>query len=250
MFGKVIYFDSKKFNDYFAIATGNKIAEIEHMQVSNDKGVGLSSPILSAEIKGSKSYEANIKESLLFDIDNFEKKLEQREDFFDFILKDYDVTTINRGNIIKFNGFVNVPIEFDMTHMIGQFKPMLTQEITSEMPSSEAEAFKSFFNVCNPQIPIATQINDNVLISLIEADNLQIQYTELEEYETIEVTILARIVTSTSIDKSKAIFDPLKDFIRMNRATRREFMAERPDGLKAIFSKSNYRKIEIITIYQ
>lgn len=252
MFGKVLYFDDKKFNDCFAIAAGNKITSVEHMQISNDKGIGLDIPYVSAGLKGTKSYEASIKESTLFDIDNFEKKLQGRDDFFDFTLYDaeYDLETIRRGSIIKFDGYISVPIEFDMTHLIGQFKPMLTQEITTNMLKSESEAFNNFFNICNPKIPLVSQLEETVFVSLIESDRLLVKYPELEEYESIEVTILARIMASSNINKNKEIFDPLKDFISMNRATRREFVTDRPDGMKIIFCDTDYKKVEIIAIYQ
>jgi hypothetical protein len=252
MFGKVIYFDDKKFNDYLAIATGNKVAAVDSMKISNDKGLGVDIPFVSADVKGSKSYEASIKESILFDIANFESKLQERDDFFDFTLYDseFDFLTINRGSIIKFDSFISVPYQFDLTQMIGQYKPMLTHEITSSMEKSESEAFNIFFNVCNPKIPLVSQLNEMDLVSLIESDKLLVQYPELEEYETMEVTILARIMASSNINKNKPIFDPLKDFISLNRATRREFESDRPDGMKLIFSGTDYRKIEIIAIYQ
>lgn len=252
MFGKVIYFDEKKFNDYFALANGSKITAIDHMQISNDKGVGVGTSFVSADYKGNKSYEATIKESILFDINDFEKKLKGRDDFFDFTLyeSEYDIKTIIRGVIVKFNSYLYVPLEFDMTQMIGQFKPMLTQEITSTMKQSESDAFNSFFDICNPKIPIISQIDDISLVSLIESDKMLIKYPELEEYETTEVTILARVIANSIVNKDKAIFDPLKDFISMNRATRRDFVKDRPDGMKTIYCESDYKKIEIISIYQ
>lgn len=252
MFGKVIYFDDKKFNDYFAIATGNKIVSINHMQISNEKGIGLDVPFVATDLKGSKRYEASIKESILFDIDQFEKNLQGRTDFFDFTSyhSEFDLQTINRGSIIKFDSYITVPIDFDMTHMIGQFKPMLTQELISTMPKSESDAFNIFFDICNPKIPLISDLDEMMLVSLIESDKLLIQYPELEEFESIEVTVLARIMTNTNVNKDKPIFDPLKDFISMNRATRREFATNRPDGMKTIFCDTDYKRIEIIAIYQ
>lgn len=49
-----------------------------------------------------------------------------RDDFFDFTQsEDYDLTTMSRGTIIKFDGYIKVPEEFDYTQTIDRFKPLL-----------------------------------------------------------------------------------------------------------------------------
>jgi len=252
MFGKVIYIDKKKLNEYIAMSTGKNVAVIASMQVTNDKEVGVDIPVLSAGMKGSKSYEATIVESFLYDISKFEKTLNNRDDFFDFTTScdKFDLNTINRGSIIKFDSNIFVPAEFDMTDLIGQFKSMLTEDMISGMSKQESEAFSSFFAIHNPKIPILSEASNYLLSSLIDSESLQITYTELEDYELLEVTFLARIITNSVINKSKPIFDPLKDFMSMNRTVRRQFLGDRPEGIKEIFADFDYKKIEVIAIYQ
>lgn len=163
---------------------------------------------------------------------------------------DYTLETMNRGTIIKFDGNIEVPSEFDMTHLIGQFKGMISQEISSKMSDGEAEVFVNFFEICNPKIPIISQFDTGDVISLIESENLLVQYPDIEDYAIDEVTILARIISNNPSTSEKPIFDPLKDFIKMNREMLRQFAKERPDGMKEIFHNTNYRKLEIIAIYQ
>lgn len=251
MFGKVLYFDNKKVNEYTAIITREKVLKIDKIEVSQDKGGTVKIPIASGNAKTSKSYEATMEESLLYDVEEFERKLKNRDDYFDFTISNaFELKTIQRGSIIKFNGYIYIPSEFDLTQLIGQFKPMILKEITAEMPSSEEEAFNSFLGIYNPRIPLISDLDDITLCSKIEAEFLKVKYHDLEEYESIEVTILARVIMDSSTSKEKSIFDPLKDFMSMNREARRRFTSERPEGLREIYCDSNYLKIEIITIYQ
>ena len=197
MFGKVLYIDKKKLNDYMSIATGKNVATINSMQITNDKEIGVDISVLAAGIKGTKTYEANIVESSLYDIDKFENTLKGRDDYYNFTTSpdEFDLKTMNRGSIVKFDGNIIVPIEFDMTQMIGQFRPMLTADITANMEKHESEAFSSYFAMHNPKIPITCELSDCLLCSLIESDNLQISYPELEDWESTEVTILSRILS-------------------------------------------------------
>lgn len=96
---------------------------------------------------------------------------------------DYTLETMNRGTIIKFDGNIEVPSEFDMTQLIGQFKGMISQEISSKMSDGEAEVFVNFFEICNPKIPIISQFDTGDIISLIESEKLLVQYPDIEDYE-------------------------------------------------------------------
>jgi len=251
MFGKVIFLDTNKLNDYMVSATGKIVTKVNSMQITSDKDIGLDTSIISAGIKGTKTYEASILSSSLHEIEKFENAILNRDDFFNFQTRvDIDLETIPRGSIIKFDGYIYVPTEFDFTHLIGQFKSMISEDITSDMEKSESAAFNKFFEIHNPKIPITSEITDYLLCSLIEAEHLKINYPELEEYETTEITILARVIASSFVPKIKPLFDPLKDFLSMSRAVRREIASNRPDGMKSIYCDSDYKKIEIIAIYQ
>ncbi|MDR3541969.1 MAG: hypothetical protein P4L69_13520 [Desulfosporosinus sp.] len=116
MFGNLLYYDTKKINDYKAIIRGSRNVKIEKMDISNDKGANIHLPIAGGEIKATKSYEATIEESLLFDCDEFERLLAERDDYFDFTQSsDFDITTLRRGYIMKFDSTISIPEAFDLT---------------------------------------------------------------------------------------------------------------------------------------
>ena len=72
-----------------------------------------------ADAKASKTYKAKVQESLLYNCDEFEKLLSGRDDYFDFTQSsDFDLMTMSRGVIIKFDGYIKVPGEFDLTQTI------------------------------------------------------------------------------------------------------------------------------------
>lgn len=251
MFGNVLFLDFQKVNDYKTIIKGEKNLKIEKVRISNDKGIDAKIPIVSGAYKASQNYEASVEESALFECDEFEKLLEGRDDYFDFTKSsDFDIETMQRGYIIKFDGYIDIPEEFDLTQTIAQFKPMLMNSITRNMESDEQEAFRTFFTSSDINVPIITECNNHLLCAKINSKNLKVEYNQLEECEAIEVTIIARITSSSSIQKSKPIFDPFKDFIRLNRTLRRSMGNERPEGLKEIFVDEDYRNIEILAIYQ
>lgn len=53
--------------------------------------------------------------------------------------------TMNRGTIIKFDGYIKVPEEFDYTQTIDRFKPLLVASLVSDsMDKSEQVALKTF----------------------------------------------------------------------------------------------------------
>lgn len=251
MFVNMIYYDAPRVSDFGAIIKGSKNIKIEKMDIVNDKGANIALPAVGGNIKASKSYEATIEESILFDCQEFEKLLVGRDDYFDFTENvGLDIATLGRGHIIKFDSTIKVPEEFDLTQTIAQFKPYLISSISKDMDSDEGAAFSAFFESANPKIPIIAECDDVVLSAKIDSKFLMVDYTQMEEYESLEVSILARIISTNIVSASKAIYDPLKDFISLNRAIRRSLTDNRPDGLKELFNDEDYKVIEILAIYQ
>lgn len=79
MFGKVIYFDEEKINEYKSALLGKKNVKINQIDVSDDKGGGVNIPIANASIKASKSYSAQVQDSLLLECNEFEKVLNENK---------------------------------------------------------------------------------------------------------------------------------------------------------------------------
>ena len=76
-----------------------------------------------------------------------------------------------------------------------------------------------------------------------------IEYEDLEEFEELEITIVARVTSTPLVGKNKPFYDPLKDFMKLNRSLRRS-IGERTEGLYEIYADQDYKTIEVIAIYQ
>jgi len=250
MFGKVIYYDKSKVEDYTAIITGKPVTEVKSAQKSSRKEAGLSFSPLNVGAGGEATYELAHKESALYSISEFEKLLKDRDDFFDFsVTGNTCLDAIHAKQIIKFNGFIHIPEAFDMIQLITQFKPMIMSQATVGMKEDEADMLQTFFDVENPKIPIMSNIDDKEICARLETEYLKTAYEGLEEYEDQEVTILARTLSSSTVDKTKPFFEPMKHFIQISRTLRRSMGTDMPEGLEPLYSDDNYRLLEIIAMY-
>ena len=253
MLGNVIYYDKKKIDEYRSVIKGQRNLEVEEYEVSNDKGVQVDLKAFGADAKASKTYKATIQESLLYNCDEFEKLLSEKKndnDYFDFTQSsDFDLTTMSRGVIIKFDGYIKVPEEFDLTQTIDKFKPMLTESLSKgTMDQSEQVALQIFLETSDAKIPVLIDFDEQLMCSKLISNNMLIKYEDMEEYEELEVTIIARIISGNMVSKKKAFYDPLKDFMTLNRVIRRN-IGTRTDGLCEIYADRDYRMIEILAIY-
>ena len=250
MFGSIIYYDKNKIDEYKSIITGKKSVEVTEYQVTNDKGVNVDFKIFGADAKANKSYTAKIKESLLYDCSEFEKMLEGRDDYCDFsISDDYDIESVPRGYIVRIDATISIPENFDTMKIIDQFKPLLLSDMDTE-EDENGEYLKRIFNEAKAKkIPLLIDFDEYLLCSKIHEDNLLISYEDVEELEGIEVTILARCSSSHFIKKTKAFYDPLKDFLALNRTMRKSF-EDRGKELSEIFADKDYKIIDILAIYQ
>ena len=251
VFGNVVYYDKKKIDEYRAVVKGQRNLQIDEYEVSNDKGIQVDLKAFGADAKARKTYKAKVQESLLYNCDEFEKLLTGREDFFDFTQsEEYDIKTMNRGTIIKFDGYIKVPEEFDYTQTIDRFKPLLVASLVSDsMDKSEQAALKVFFETTDTKIPLILDLNDQLMCSKLISNNMLVKYEDMEEYEELEVTVIARIISGGMVKAQKAFYDPLKDFIALNRVMRRSIEG-RTDGLYEIYADKDYRTIEVLAIYQ
>lgn len=251
VFGNVVYYDKKKIDEYRAVVKGQRNLQIDEYEVSNDKGIQVDLKAFGADAKANKTYKAKVQESLLYNRDEFEKLLTGRDDFFDFTQsEDYDLKTMNRGTIIKFDGYIKVPEEFDYTQTIDRFKPLLVASLVSDsMDKSEQVALKTFFETTDTKIPVLIDLNNQLMCSKLISNNMLVKYEDMEEYEELEVTVIARIISSGMVRAQKAFYDPLKDFMTLNRVMRRSIEG-RTDGLYEIYADKDYRTIEVLAIYQ
>ncbi len=250
IFSNVIYYDDKKISEYCSVILGQQSLKVKEYEVQSDKFTKLDLKFIGGDLKGSKKYTAEVQESLLYNCDNFEKLLYDRDDFFDFTTQKFDIKTIERGSIIKFNGYIFVPQEFDITQTIQKFKPFLIDSISSEIvDETEQKVFKTFFESTDTKIPIILELEDALMCSKLISSNMLIEYEDLEGFEELEITIVARVTSTSLVGKNKPFYDPLKDFMKINRSLRRS-IGERMEGLYEIYAEQDYKTIEVIAIYQ
>ena len=250
MFGKVIYYDKSAISDYKTIISGKPNLEISEYSISNGKGINADFKVLGADAKSTKSYTAKIQESNMFDCAEFEKMLSGRDDFCDFTTStDYDILRVSSRTIIKADGIIEIPEEFDMVKLIEAFKPILMDtDQYKNLEDNGRVALETFFgNAQATKIPLVFELDGQILCGKLLQQSLLIDYEELSEIDD-EVTVLARVVTSI-VNKSKPYYDPLKDFMKMNRMMRRS-IDNKDNQFKPIFADSDYRIIEVLAIYQ
>jgi len=232
IFGNVIYYDDKKISEYCSVILGQQSLKVKEYEILSDKSTKLDLKFIGGDLKGSKKYTAEFQESL------------------DFTTKEFDIQTIGRGNIIKFNGYMFVPQEFDITQTIQRFKPFLMDSISSEIVNeTEKQVFKTFFESTDTKIPIILELDDALMCSKLISPNMLIEYEDLEEFEELEITIVARVTSTSLVGKNKPFYDPLKDFMKLNRSLRRS-IDERTEGLYEIYTDQDYKTIEVLAIYQ
>lgn len=250
MFGKIIYYDKKTVAEYKSIISGKPNLEIEEYDVSNDKGINADLKIVSADVKATKSYKAKVQESDLYDCDLFEKMLAVRDDYFDFtISSDYDISTIPNRSIIKMDGYIEIPEDFDMVKLIEVFKPfIMNMDQFKEMEETSKMALQTFLGSANAtKIPLVFEGENALFCTKLFQDNMIIPYEELSEIDE-NVTILAR-VTSQFVSNTKPYYDPLKDFMSLNRMMRKS-MGDRGKEFSPIYVDAPYRILEVLAIYR
>lgn len=250
MFVEMIYYDKKTIAEYKVIIQGSKSLEISEYEIANDKGGKVDLKALSAGTKATKKYTAKVMGSMLYDYAEFENMLENRDDFFDFTKDEFDIKTINRGSIIKFDSFFRIPEEFDMVQSVEDFKSLIMSYLDSEeIDKDDKEVVQNILeNAKTSKIPLVMDNDEYVFSSKINKENLISEIMDLEEFEDEEVTILARLASGV-ISENKPYYDPLKDYISLNRAMRKN-IGDLGDEFKPFKLDRKYRKIDVLAIYR
>ena len=252
MFGKIIYYDKVTISDYKSMITGKKQVEVSEYEVAKGKGIGVDFSSIKADISADKKYTAKVSESALYDCNEFETMLEKREgdDFFDFTESDsYDMNTVPKGSIIRIEANISIPENFDLMQLVEQFKPFLMSYVQSDTTDlNERTALEIIFAEAKAtKIPVEIDSDDDILLcTKLPKDNLLIDIQEFIDTDE-EVTILARI-SSNKKRADKPFYDPLKDFLSLNRTTRKS-MESRDKSLEPIKVDEDYRMIDVLAIY-
>ena len=233
MFGNLIYYNKKKIDQYSTLITGRNVERKE------DKADTL----------------ANQVSDYLLECSEFEKILQQREDYIDFVdgKQDITITEVKMSSIIRVTGEIYVPEQFDMIHLIEEYKPQILSGIECK-DDGERELLNHVFSNSKMRIPIFCELGSEcdywLGIGKVSPENMLIEYNELEDYEGVELTIIAKIESRIFFkDKPLPVFDIYKDFLGLNRALRKQITQDRSDEFASIDIEEDYLGLELLAIY-
>ncbi len=250
MFRSFIYLDESKMNSYKSILE-QSTTYTKTVSRTKKKIIGLNtkSP-LNAEYSDEKTFTEEINSDPAFVYDEFEKMLSscQEDEYFDFIVygDSYDLSTLPQMSIIRIKGYLEIPESFDLLNLIEQYKPFLLSSIGTD---ENADIIKSVFSNTNADVPVIIDTGDVLISGKLNTDNLYEDYAALEDYAEQEINFLCKVEGFVKRDRV-TIYNPAKDFIKLNRAMRRASNLEENQTLSPITVDGPVLKAEIIAIYK
>ncbi|WP_060681314.1 DUF6414 family protein [Virgibacillus halodenitrificans] len=256
MFKNLVYFDSQKVAEYSALLKGERQVDIKKVRRNTSKSVQGKIPVVSGKYGDTDEVEGEIIDNPIFDCNELEELLEQKgqDNYFDLIEnEDYDIETIPKTAIVRFEGDFNIPVQFDMMDLINEFKPMLTAQMDLENEGEE-EVFNKVFGKESTKIPVflgSDKFKNRIGFSKLNSNNLKYQLEELEDFEDEEVTIIAKVLTRKDVKSTPiVVFDVMKDLLSLNRALRRQMEDQEFEGIENIKSDEDVIVFEVLAIYQ
>lgn len=246
-FRTFLYLDSEKVDEYLSIINTPTRQTATRRSVKGTVNVGLAK--VETEIESDLAGSPETNPALLYDA--FELALQERDkdDFFDCTSNDVDISTLPQMSIARCEGNIEIPKNFDMLAMISEYLPYLSLlglEPLNGDPATNEFAL-SFFKNTNADIPILIRGNDILVASKLKSNSfVDANYQTLEDFEDEDLFVLFKVHSITKKD-STVIFDPAKDFLKLNRSLRRSM--KDTDGLEPITVNEPVLKAEIIAIY-
>lgn len=235
MFGNLIYYNKKKIDQYSALICGGNVETA--ISDRND----------------NEGRESNY----LLECANFEKLLQQRDDYVDYVGENQEVLIkdVRISSIIRATGEIYVPEQFDIIHLFDEYKTLILGGINYK-DGGERELLKSVFENSRMRIPIYCELGVDcdywMGIGKAIPENLLIDYNELEDYEGKELTIIARLESRKYYkDKPLPVFDIYKDFLGLNRTLRKQIVSEKKQEqeFESIDVEEDYLGLELLAIY-
>lgn len=251
MFRSFVYLDVDKMYTY--LKQIDKEFSSRPFEVNTKRAIGgnigISSIGLSAEreIEEKRSYSRDP----FNDYDKFEKDLESLEasEFFDFVLSsEYDLKILPKMCLFRYNGRFEIPEQFDMYSIAQIFMPMIANQIPTSS-DNEKGLIEAFLGNASADIPFIVEDEEVTISGKLNTDYLLEAYSELEEYNEQDVFMLCKVIGLMNREKVE-VFNPLKDFVRLPRAARRERGDSVNDGFDIIYADGPVLKVEVIAIYK
>lgn len=252
MFRSFIYLDKDKLYTYKRQISGQNTPQPK--AISKKKTAEFSAGINGVGVNRATetNIDAEFEQDMSFDYDRFELDISSLdgEDYFDFVLNsEYDFTTIPAMKLLRVCSSFEIPEAFDAVTLIEQLKPMLMGQIETKS-AGEQEALESILGRASADIPLVVELDEITISGKLNAKYLYEDYSSLEDYADQEVYMLCKVVGMVRKD-SVEIFDPLKDFIRLPRAMRRQMTTDGNSiGFDKISVEGPVLKVEVIAIYK
>ena len=252
MFRSFIYLDEDKFYTYKRQIDGHNTPQLK--SISKKKTAGFTAGLNGFGVNGAAETSVNgeFEKDVSFDYDHFELDISglDGEDYFECVLNDeYDLTTIPAMKLLRICSSFEIPEAFDAVNLIDQFRPMLMGQIETKS-AGEQEALQGVLGKASADIPFVIELDDITISGKLNTKYLCEDYSSLEDYADQDVYMLCKVVGIVRKDKVE-IFDPLKDFIRLPRAMRRQMTTNGNSvGLDTITVEGPVLKVEVIAIYK
>lgn len=182
--------------------------------------------------------------------DEFEKALEgQADEYFDFLTDSPDPQTLPPMSIVRFRGTAEVPEQFDAIAMMRQYAPMFDEAgmLETEDGGVPKEFLLSLVAKKDAYAPLMINGLDIPVFSKLGMTYIaEGDISLLEEIESEEAVFLFKVLSHCN-NEQIVVYDPLRDFMKLNRAARRSM--DRSSGLEEIRIAGPVIKGELIAIY-
>lgn len=249
MFRSFVYLNEEKMYSYLRQIDHEFANQPNEINKKKTKGGSVGNSIMGINAETEVEERRELFKDITRDYDRFEKQLEKlgEEEYFDFVLDEYDLNTIPNMSIIRVSTSFEIPEEFDMYNLAQNFMPILTNQIQTST-DEEKQLMETFLGQASADIPIVMEFDNFTIASKLSTCNLKENYEELEEYNEQDVYVLCKVVGKVRKNRVE-IFNPLKDFIKLPRAVRRN-MDSNNEGLETIVVDGPVIKVEVIAIYK
>lgn len=252
MFRSFIYLDEDKLYTYKRQIDGKNLPQPKSISKKKTAGFSAGANVFGLNGAMETSVDGEYQRDVSFDYDCFEHELSKLDgdDYFDCVLNgEYDLRTVPAMSLVRICSGFEIPESFDAINLMNSFLPMLMGQIETKT-AGEQEALEAFLGNASADIPFVIELDDVTVSGKLNAKCLCEEYANLEDYAEQDVYLLCKVVGMVRKDMVE-IFDPMKDFIRLPRATRRQMESNGSDtGLQKIQVEGPVLKVEVVAIYK
>lgn len=247
-FKTFIYHNEKTISEYLRMITNKDRVSKKSMSRKADFKTNVG--VISAGVGITSESDFDYQPSFAEQYDLFEKNLEshKKEAYFDFSDSDSDPLTVPPGAIIKLGGRLEVPESFERLQLVSKFLPLIrkSDSFGSDVDGLDMEFMSNIFANDNFRIPAIVDC-DNVCISAkLKFQYLKDGYEGLNDQLGSDVVCLCKVIRVHK-EGEVIVFDPLKDFMQLNRAMRRQ--VSRNEQSQEIKFEAPLIEVEMLSMY-